>query len=275
MTTSGKRILVIGMSGVVGGLVGRNLAERYTVRALNRSRIEGVEWFGADICDLDAIQPAFEGIDIVINMATYMAKGGGSASMAAEDVAGYISTNVVGAYNVYEAAHRAGVTRVIFASAGASVFNYVTEEPYRAMAEARWDDLPEDVPPLTHHAPYRPNGVYGASKAWGEALGRCYSDLYGLSVICVRVGHVPHPPETEYDLSAYQASIYCSHRDIVQFFNLCVAAPDDVRFEIFFASSANRGLFRDIEHPRNVIGYVPQDGVKDWPWKNQRPEITS
>jgi nucleoside-diphosphate-sugar epimerase len=113
-----------------------------------------------------------------------------------------------------------------------------------------------------------PNGVYGASKAWGEVLGRYYSDQHGMSVICVRVGHVPHPPETEYDLSAYQASIYCSHRDIVQFFERCVDAPDDLRFDIFFASSDNRGLFRDIEHPRKVIGYVPQDGIKDWPWKN-------
>jgi len=109
----------------------------------------------------------------------------------------------------------------------------------------------------------------GASRAWGEALGRCYSDPHGLSVICVRVGHVPYPLETEYDSSAYQAAIHCSHRDIVQFFNLCVDAPDDVRLEIFFAGSANRGLFRDIDHPRKVTGYVPQSGIEDWPWKKQ------
>ena len=267
----GKRILVIGMSGLVGGLVGRKLAGRHYVRALNRSRVEGVEWFGADISDLDAIQPAFKTVDTVINMATHQAADGGSASTVAEDVAGYMSTNVVGAYNVYEAAHRAGVKRVIFASAGASVFNYVTEEPYLSMAEARWGDVPADVPRLTHLAPYRPNGVYGASKAWGEVLGRYYSDVHGMSVICVRVGHVPHPPETEYDLAAYQASIYCSHRDIVQCFERCVDAPDDLRFDIFFACSNNRGLFRDIEHPRKVIGYVPQDGIKDCnpSWENE------
>jgi nucleoside-diphosphate-sugar epimerase len=267
-TITDKRILVIGMSGMIGGLVGRKLGERHSVLALNRSRVEDVEWFGADISDLDAIQPAFEGVDTVINMATYQVSGGGSASTAAEDVAGYISTNVVGAYNVYEAAQRAGVKRVIYASAGASVYNYVTEEPYLSMSEARWEDVPEDVARLTHLAPYRPNGVYGASKAWGEVLGRQYSDLHGMSVICVRVGHVPRQPQTEYDLSAYQASIYCSYGDIVQMFERCVDAPDALRFDIFFACSANRGRFRDIEHPRKVIGYVPQDGIKDWPWKN-------
>ena len=120
---------------------------------------------------------------------------------------------------------------------------------------------------LTHLAPYRPNGVCGASKAWGEVLGRYYSDVHGISVICVQVGHVPHPPKTEYDLSPDEASIYCSHRDITQMFERCVNAPDHLRFDIFFACSNNRGLFRDIEHPRKVVGFVPQDGIKDWPWK--------
>ena len=271
-----KRILVIGMSGLIGGLVGRKLAERHEVRALNRSAVEGYQTFRADIADLDAIRPAFEGVDTVINMATYFPKGVQhaldlrsriSSVTAAEDVAGYISTNVLGAYNVYEAAREAGVRRVVYASAGASVFNYVTEEPYLSMAEGRWADVPAAPPMLTHLSPYRPNGVYGASKAWAEVLGRTYSDLHGISVICVRVGHVPHPPQDEYNLNAYEAGGYCSHRDIVQMFERCVEAPDDLRFDIFFAVSDNRGRFRDIEHPREVLGYVPQDGIKDWPWK--------
>lgn len=262
-----KRILVVGMSGLVGGLVGPKLAEHHEVRALNRRAVEGYQTFRADIADLDAIRPAFEDVDTVVNMATYTSASRSSAASAKEDVAGYVSTNLIGVYNVYEAAREAGVGRVIFASAGASVFSYVTEEPYKSLAEARWDDVPPGTPKLTHLAPYRPNGVYGASKAWGEALGRFYSDVHGMSVICVRVGHVPKPPQHEYELPAYEASIYCSHRDIIQMFERCVEAPDDLRFDVFFACSNNRGLFRDIEHPREVVGYVPQDGIRDWPWK--------
>ena len=172
------------------------------MQALNRRAVEGFKTFQADIGDLDAIRPAFEGVDTAINMATYSPKGIqhalGLASRissvaTADDVPGYISTNIVGAYNVYEAAREAGVRRVVYASAGASVFNYVTEEPYLSMAEGRWADVPPAPPMLTHLSPYRPNGVYGASKAWAEALGRAYSDLHGISVICVRVGHVPPP----------------------------------------------------------------------------------
>lgn len=259
-TETRKRILITGLSGVVGGLVGQKLALRYEVRGLNRRPVPGFETFQADIANLADIRPAFEGVHTVIHMAAYAHFEG--------EFSQYIASNVIGTYNVYEASREAGVKRVIFGSAGASVYNYVKEEPYAALAEARWEDVPDPKPVLTHLAPYRPNGVYGASKAWGEALGRSYADVHGLSVICVRVGHVPHPPQTEYQLNAYQASVYCSHRDIVQFLERCVEAPDTLRFDTFFACSNNRGLFRDIEHARDVLGYVPQDGIRDWPLRS-------
>ena len=261
-TTDRKRILVIGMSGLVGGLVGRKLAPRHDVVALNRSPVEGVQTFTGDIADLDTVATACQGVDTVINMATYQPLGDDSPATAAADFAGYVSTNIVGVYNVYQAASQASVNRVISASAGAAVFNYVNDEPYKSLAEARFDDVPPDVARLTHLAPYRPNGVYGATKAWGEALGRSYADGHSMSVICVRVGHVPRPPQTQNDLSPYQASIYCSHRDIVQMFERCVDASPQLKFDIFFACSNNRGLFRDIDHARQVIGYEPQDGVR-------------
>jgi nucleoside-diphosphate-sugar epimerase len=253
----GSRVLITGLSGVVGGLIAPKLAEHYKVRGLNRRAVAGYENFQADIANLEAIRPAFEDVHTVIHLAAYATFEG--------EFAKFIESNVIGTYNVYEASRQAGVKRVIFGSAGASVFNYVKEEPYAALAEARWADVPNPRPALSHLAPYRPNGVYGASKAWGEVLGRCYADLHGLSVLCVRIGHVPHPPQDEYQLNAYQAAIYCSHRDIASFFEKCVQAPDSLRYDIFFACSNNRGLFRDIEHARQVLGYVPEDGIQDWP----------
>ena len=62
-TQGGKRILVTGMSGLIGGMVGRSLAKKNYVRALNRQDVEGVDCVQADISDLDAIRPAFEGIE--------------------------------------------------------------------------------------------------------------------------------------------------------------------------------------------------------------------
>jgi uronate dehydrogenase len=248
----GKRILVTGMSGMIGGMVGRSLARNNYVRALNRQDVEGVDCVRADISDLDAMRPAFEGIDTVVHMAAYLGS----------EFSGQVSGNIIGAYNVFEAAREAGVKRVIFGSSGATQMQYEADEPIKAMVEARWDDVPSPRPILTPQDPPRPNGIYGAAKLWGEALGRYYSDAHGMSVICVRIGRVV---KEDWPYDARHAAVYCSHRDVIQMVEKCVAAPDSVRFDLFYAVSNNRGRYRDIGHSREVIGFVPQDGIAEWP----------
>jgi dTDP-4-dehydrorhamnose reductase len=271
-----KVVLVVGMSGLVGGLVGPALAAAgHEVRALNRRPVDGYRTFTEDIADLDAILPAFEGVDTVINMVNYVPQHPTHATSVAaaapvthaDDVRGYIHTNVLGVYNVYEAARIAGVKRVVFTSAGAAVFNHVKDEPFAALAEGRWNDVPAgNTTLLDHTAPYRPNGVYGASKIWGEAIGRHYADDHGLSVVCVRLGHCQGDDgwDAEQDvcsLTPYQASIFISHHDTVNMYECCVGAPDSVRFETVFAHSRNKGLFRDIAHAERTLGYRPRDGM--------------
>ena len=246
-----RHVLITGMSGLIGGLVGRSVSSRCAVRALNRSPVDGFETVRADLNDFDAIRPAFDGIDTVVHLAAYLA----------DDPAGHLSTNVTGTYHVFEAARAAGVRRVVYASSGATVTGYETEEPYRAMVEARWDDVPADRPTITHDDPIRPNGLYAATKVFGEALARHYADACGLSMICVRVGRVL---EGDKPRNAREAAVYLSHRDAVQAIERCIDAPEDLRFAILFAVSANRGRYRDLEHARRIIGYVPQDGT-DWP----------
>ncbi|MBI2965954.1 MAG: NAD(P)-dependent oxidoreductase [Chloroflexi bacterium] len=252
-----KRILVTGMSGLIGGLAGRHLAKSNDVVALNRRPVEGVKTFQADINDLAVIKPAFAGVDAVVHMAAYLG----------DDPRGQMSTNVVGVYNVFEAAREAGVKRVVFGSSGATVMGYERDPEFRPLVEARWRDVKEPRPLLTHLVPVRPNGLYGAAKAFGEALGRYYSDFHGMSVLCIRIGRVV---EEDWPRDPRHAAAYCSHRDIIQMVERCVNAPDSVRYDIFYAVSNNRGRFRDIAHAREVIGYVPLDGVPDWPMKRPR-----
>jgi len=134
----------------------------------------------ADISDLEAIRPAFENIDVVVHLAAYL---GGA------DFDGHLSGNLVGAYNVYEAARLAGVKRVVFASSGAAAGGFERIAPYDAIVEGSYDQVPENYERITHDTTW-PNGVYGATKVWGEALGRHYSDAYDMSVLCVRIGRV-------------------------------------------------------------------------------------
>ena len=120
----------------------------------------------ADIADLEAIKPAFSGIDAVVHLAAAV---GGGASWP--DI---LAGNVIGTYNVFEAARLAGVPRVVYASSGATVSGCEREPPYRGLAQGRYEEAPA-WPILTHEAALRPVGLYGCSKVWGEALARHYT----------------------------------------------------------------------------------------------------
>ena len=248
------KILITGMSGLIGGLIGRALARRYDVRALNRGPVEGVDCVRADIADLASIRPAFQDVTTVIHLAAY--------AHVDNNIEHHLHTNILGAYNVFEASREAGVKRIVLGSSGATQYYYEMEEPIKSMVEARWADIHEPRPLLTHLSPVRPAGIYGAAKVWAEALGRYYSDAHGLSVICVRIGRVV---SEDVPRDARHAAVYCSHRDIVQIVEQCVGAPECVRYDIFYAVSNNRGRFRDLDHAKQVIGYEPLDGIRDWP----------
>src|SRR5262245_25384119 len=100
-----RRVLVTGMSGLIGGALRRHLEGKYELSALNRRPIPGVRCHEADIGDLEAIAPAFEGVDTVVHLAART----GTSEVFEE----LLHANVVGTYNVFEAARRAGVSRVV------------------------------------------------------------------------------------------------------------------------------------------------------------------
>jgi nucleoside-diphosphate-sugar epimerase len=242
-------VLVTGMSGLIGAAVQKQLAGRYELRALNRRPVDGVRTFQADIADLDAIAPAFADVETVVHLAAAV------GSPAVDDV---LRVNVVGTYNVFEAARRAGVRRVVYASSGAVVSAWERDPPYRELAAGRYDGL-ESWPLMTHETPVRPGGLYGCSKVWGEALARHYADAHGMSMLCVRIGHVTREDRP---VSPRDFSVWCSQKDVARMVELCVTAPPSVRFDVFYAVSRNRWGYRDLEHARAVLGFEPEDSAE-------------
>jgi nucleoside-diphosphate-sugar epimerase len=244
-------VLVTGMSGLIGTALRRHLdPARYELRSLSRRAVPGVPSHQADIGDLDAIQPAFAGVDMVVHLA---------AAVGEPSFEALLHSNVIGTYNVFEAARRAKVSRVIFASSGATISAWERDEPYRALVDGRYEGL-RDWPMITHETPLRPAGLYGASKIWGEAVGRHYADTYGMSVICVRIGRVraedrPREPR--------EFAVYLSQRDAARMVERCLAAPPTVRFDILFVTSRNRWGYRDLDHARAVVGFEPVDAAED------------
>ncbi len=247
-----KKVLITGMSGLIGGVVRRKLEARYELIALNRSDVPGVVCHRADIGDLEGILPVFEGVDAVVHLAA-LARSDGTWDEI-------LHHNVIGTYNVFEAARRAGVGRIVYASSGATMTGYEWEMPYKALAEGLYDQAPETWEKLTHHTPVRPAGLYGCSKVWGEALARHYVDTSHLSILCLRIGAVNRDDRPS---QPRHFSVWCSQRDIAQMVERCIGAPEALRFDIFYAVSNNRWSYRDVEHAREVVGYVPQDAAED------------
>lgn len=245
------KVLVTGLSGLIGTALRRRLDGAHELRALNRRPLPGVTCHQADIADLAAIAPAFAGIDVVVHLAALADQGAPFEAV--------LKANVIGTHNVFEAARRAGVGRVVYASSGAVVSGYERDEPYRALVEGRYGDVGAWAK-LTHETPLQPSGLYGASKAWGEALARHYADAHGLSMIGLRIGHVV---AEDRPLSVRDFSVWCSQGDVARMLERCVAAPERVRCDVFFVVSDNAWGYRDLEHARDVLGFVPRDRAED------------
>ena len=247
-----KKVLITGMSGLIGGLLKTHLTAKggYELTALNRSSVEGVRTFQSDITDIESISPAFDNQDVVVHLAAYI----GSQEWEHQH-----SVNVVGTYNVFEAARKAGVKRVIFASSGSAIRGFERVSPYKEIAEGTYHKVPKDFEMITHEQ-VRPDALYGATKVWGEALGLHFSAEYNLSVISVpiRVGKKENKP-----LSMRENASYLGHEDICNMLRLCIDAPDTIRCETVFAVSNNKWNYRDLTHAKEILGYKPVNSADD------------
>lgn len=245
-------ILVTGMSGLIGGLARERLESQGRLSALNRQAVDGIPTTQADLADYDAIRPAFDGQEVVVHLA---AKAGDSFTWDE-----LLQTNIVGTRNVLEAANDAGCKRVIFASSGATVAGWEQVEPYKSLAEARYDDVLGEWPMIRHDMATRPRGVYGATKVWGEAICRHYANTTAVSVLCIRIGFVnaADRPSRPRDFA-----VWCSQRDITEAIERCVFAPTELNFDVLFANSRNRWGYRDLKHAEEAVGFVPQDCAED------------
>jgi len=243
-----KRILITGMSGLIGQLVYNNLKNNsdYQLTALNRSKLKDVKCIQADVNDLTKVTAAFQGIDTVVHLAAQL-PGASWGSM--------LKTNLEGTYNVYEASRIQGVKRVIFASSGDAARGWDNEKPYNWLTEGEYNKIKSPwkmVPPTD----VWPKGIYGASKVWGEAIGRHFSDEYSLSVICLRIGAVL--PENKPNLTRHY-STWLSHNDITSAISKSIESPDDLKFGIFFVNSNNKWNYRDLKPTRENLNWEPID----------------
>lgn len=244
--TASKRVLVTGADGIVGSLVMERLKDRYELHPLTHEEV--------DVADFAALRSHLDGVDAVVHLAA-------SAEVDSpwETV---LPANLAGARNVYEAASEAGVELVVFASSNHVVGMYQRDG-------SLWTDDPARPRRIDADVPVRPDSLYGASKAWGEALGRFYAEQLGLRVICLRIGWVTEDdsvpnsgPEATLD-ERRGRGMWLSHRDCASLIGAALDAPDDVRWAIVYGVSDNPGRWLALDAGRRLLGWEPRDSFEE------------
>ena len=233
---AGRRVLVTGAGGIIGRTACPGLAARgWRVRGLDIRPLDDLEGLAdppivADIRDGAAMEQAMAGMDGVVHLA------GISGEAPFADL---LDVNIDGTYQVFDAARRAGVRRLVFASSN----HAVGFTPRTQLATV-------DTPP-------RPDTLYGVSKVFGEALGRLYTDRYGLEVVCIRIGTWQDRPELPRHLSTW-----LSPADGVRLLHAALTAPD-VDYTVVYGISANTRAWWDLA-PARALGYLSVDDAEDY-----------
>jgi hypothetical protein len=227
-------IVLTGAAGRIGRMLRDRLARPdrvlrlVDIAPLVPSRAE--EAIQASVTDLAAMTAACAGAAAVIHL------GGIPGEAPWEQIA---EVNINGTYAVFEAARRAGVSRVIYASSN------------HAVGFAPRSSFP--VPDYTFPAP---DTYYGVSKVAGEALAALYHSRYGLDAICLRILTCADRPR-----DARALSTWLSPGDAGRLFEACLTAPSP-GFRVAFGVSANtRGDFVSLAEARS-LGYDPQDDAE-------------
>lgn len=229
-----KRVLITGAAGSIGSYLRQTMGGSYLLRLSDVSEIsglgEGEEFVAADVRDADAMDSLVAGVDGIVHL------GGVSREDAWEPI---LDTNIVGTYNILEAARRQSVERFIFASSNHAMGFYPRDQRIGV-------DLT-----------VRPDSRYGVSKAFGEAIGSLYADKYGLRVMCIRIGNVADGP-----VDVRRLSIWVSPRDLTKLIEIGLEHPE-LHYEIVYGVSDNRRSWWDNSNAER-LGYVPEDRSEDY-----------
>lgn len=234
---AGIRVALSGAGGQIGAVLRpRLLAAGHVLRSgggpvalTPLSEAETVT--SGDLREAEAVDRLLDGTDVLVHMA------GTSVEKPLPEV---IENNLVALRAVYEGARRHGLRRVVFASSN------------HAFGMHAVDDR------LAIDAPFRPDGFYGLSKAWGELMGRMYWDRHGIEGVALRIGSaLPRPTEFRH------LSTWLGHDDLAQLVLRSIAAPIPGYVAVWGASNNPRSYW-DNAAAAAAIGYRPTQSAEDW-----------
>jgi len=230
-----ERVLVTGAAGDIGSRLRVLLKPIYRQLVLSDLRkpadLRTDETFVAvDLTDAAAVDALCHGIDGIVHL------GGKSIEGTWDEI---LQANIVGAYNLFEGARKAGVKRIVFASSNHAVGFY-----------PRTTTIPPEVVP-------RPDSRYGLSKVFGEGLGALYAYKHGIGITSLRIGNVADTP-----VDARRLAIWLSPEDLVRLIRIGLERPGIV-YEVMYGVSDNARAGDDNSRAA-ALGYAPESRSEDY-----------
>jgi uronate dehydrogenase len=227
-----KTILITGAAGDVGSHLRRELAGKYNLLLSDIKPVKalaaGEKSLRGDVAKMRDMLRVTKGADAIVHLGGFSVEGPWEMILRA---------NIVGCYNLFEAARRNGVKRVLFASSNHATGFYKRDEK------------------IDHRVYPKPDSRYGVSKAFGEQVGSLYAHKYGMEVFCMRIGNVTVAPPDKRRLSNW-----ISPRDFALLVSVGIDNPD-IRFEIVYGVSDNTRNWYDNSNAHR-LGYKPQDNAE-------------
>jgi len=245
-----KRILVTGSAGRIGrAAVAELVARGHDVVGFDVNPTPGLppaRSVVGSLTDATALREAARGCAAIVHLAAtpddaHYPRGNHGDNFLNE----LVPNNVVGPYQIMEAARELQIPRVILASTGQVIGGHL---------------LSGNVP-VTPESPYKPRYLYACTKVFLEALGQVYAKEHGLEVLAVRLGWCPRAgQEEEFRQSPFGPDVYLSPRDAGRFFAAAVGAPALPPFAVVYASSrfVTREMF-DLTSARDLLNWEPRD----------------
>lgn len=234
-----QNLLLTGAAGMLGRVLTQPLAavcERLTLSDLAAplAKLDPAppqRTVPCDLADAAGVHALLQGIDAVVHL------GGVAVEGPFEPI---LQANIRGLHNLYEAARRQGVKRIVFASSNHVTGCYEQGRPTRP-----------DEPP-------RPDGNYGLSKLFGEGIASLYWDRYGIQTVCLRIGTATadnRPPDRR------ALATWLSHADLARLVIASLTQPD-VGFVVAYGISNNPRAWYRSDEAWARIGYAPQDSAE-------------
>ncbi|MEM7269740.1 MAG: NAD(P)-dependent oxidoreductase [Pseudomonadota bacterium] len=229
-----KKIVLTGAAGALGGQLRKPLAEMAealvsTDIADSVDGLLGNETYAkADLGEMDQIGPLLKGADMVVHF---------GAIPDEAPWAEILHSNIIGAYNVWEAAYKYGVKRVIYASS----IHAVGMVPKTELISAE--------------TPHAPDTYYGLSKCFAEDLGKMYWQKRGIESVCLRIYSCSGPVGNTRALGSW-----LSYDDLIQMVQRSVDTPI-VGFTVIYGVSNNDRSPVD-NTGANFLGYRPKDNAE-------------